>query len=157
MSNPSDTLPGLLTKDPQCARRRMGLPQGEILNSLTRMARVSRQAHPFPSLNVFLSVVRERSCLRFPYPIRVEQVGRTPPGRRSSLPVERVENAGSARLLSSLSRHESLQLEGFAPQQHVIDGPAQFARQNAQSLPLAVLLFKPREVFLSYRVAAQEQ
>ena len=51
VSNPSDTLPGLLTRDPECALRRMGLPKGEVLDGLARRARVSRRAHPFPSLN----------------------------------------------------------------------------------------------------------
>lgn len=52
VSNPSDSLPGLLTKDPECARRRMGLSQGVILHGLARKARVMRRAHPLPSSSV---------------------------------------------------------------------------------------------------------
>jgi hypothetical protein len=51
VSNPSDTLPGSCAMDPECARRRMGWPKGEILDGLTLMARVGRRAHPPPSLN----------------------------------------------------------------------------------------------------------
>jgi hypothetical protein len=52
VSNPSQRLPGLLTRDPECARRRMGLPKSEILGGLACMARVRRRAHPFPSLKL---------------------------------------------------------------------------------------------------------
>jgi hypothetical protein len=158
VSNPSDTLPGLLTMEPECAQRRMGLPKGEILDGLARRARVGRRAHPLPSSNVASQFCGRDLLPRvFPYLTRAEQVERTPLDRRSSMTVERFESAGTARLLSSLNRHESLQFEGLAPQQHVIDGPAQLGGQNAKSLSLAVLFLKPSEVLLPNRVGAQEQ
>src|SRR5436305_5612967 len=91
VSNPSGTLPGLLAKDPECARRRMGLPQGEILNGLARRARVRRRAHPLPSLNVSFPFCGCGLLSRgFPYLIRAEQSARTPFRRRFWLTVERV-------------------------------------------------------------------
>jgi hypothetical protein len=144
VSNPSDTLPGSCAMDPECARRRMGWSQSEVLDGSALLARVMRRAHQLPSFTV-------------PFLKRAEQIERTCFDRRSSPAFERTENAGSARLLFSLSGHEPLQLEGPAPQQHVVDGAAQFGRQNAQGLPLAVLLFKPREILLSHRVASQKQ
>src|SRR5688572_20461257 len=157
-SNPSDMLPGLLAMDPKCARRRMGLPKGEILDGLARMARVSRRAHPLPSLNIVSPCCGRDLLTRFfPYSKRAEQIGRTALDRRRSPAVERTKNAGSARLLSSLNRYKPLQLEGAAPQQHVVGGPPQLSRQNAQSLSLSMLLLQSGEILLRRRVAPQEK
>jgi hypothetical protein len=152
VSNPKAKLPGSYAMDPECARRRMGLPEERILEGLALLARVGRRAHPLPSLN-FVS----QFCIPFPYPKRAEQIERSSFDGRPSPAVERVEIAESARLLSSLSRHEPLQLEGSAPQQHVVDGSTQLGRQNAQSLPLPVFLLKLGEVLLPDGVAAQKQ
>ncbi len=159
VSNPSDTLPGLLTRDPECALRRMGLPKGEVLDGLARRARVSRRAHPFPSLNSLpQSYGRGFGTCSLPYLKRAERVERSWIDRRFWLMLERAGSAGSARLLSFLfAGHESLQVEGLVPQKHVVDRSAEFGRQNAECLSLAVILFQPSEVFLPYRVAAQEE
>src|SRR5215218_3480789 len=158
VSNPRDTLPGSCAMDPECARRRMGWPEVKILDGSALMARVRRRAHLLPSLKVASQFCGcDRLTRFFPYPNRAEQIGRTTFDRRPSPAVERIESAGSARLISSLSRHEPLQLQGAAPQQHVVDGPAQLGRQDAQRSSLPMLLFKSSEILLSHRVAAQKQ
>src|SRR4030095_14148570 len=140
----------------ECAHRRMGLPKGKILAGSALMARGRRRAHSLPSL---LSA-SPRLCVRsFPYLDRAEQIERAIADGRLYSTFGRTQHARSARLLltSQLRCHESLRLEGPAAQQHVIDGPAQLGRQNAQRLSLAVLLLQPSKVLLPRRVSAQEQ
>ena len=50
VSNPSDALPGSCAMDPECARRRTGLPEGKTLDGSTLLARIRRRAHPLPSI-----------------------------------------------------------------------------------------------------------
>jgi hypothetical protein len=155
VSNPTQRLPGSYAMDPECVRRRMGLPEREIHAGSALLARVRRRAHPLPSLpdtsprhRVFLSYLE-----------RAEQFERTPVDRRIWSASGRSPSARTARLLFTcqLHRHEALQFEGPAAQQHVIDGPAQLGRQDAQGFSLPVLLFQASEELLPCRVAAQEQ
>jgi hypothetical protein len=85
--------------------------------------------------------------------------------RRTDLPDRKVL-AGSAleapvgrraHPLSSLNVDKALHVEGLLAQQHVIDGPSELGRQNAESFALAMLFLNSGEVLSAGRVPAQEQ
>lgn len=93
-SNHSARLPGPSAMDLECARRRMGLPEGEILAGSAHVARVRRWAHSLPSLLGASPRMRVRPHLE-----RAERLERNAFDRRFRSAFGRTHIARSARLL----------------------------------------------------------